>query len=257
MKKLDTLIFDVDGTLAETERDGHRVAFNRAFAAKGLGWMWTVKQYGKLLDVAGGKERIIYYADRFMPNFRSPMDMNAFATELHGLKQDFYRQLVLEGSIGLRPGIRRLIQESRESGVKLAIATTSSVGSVMTLLQTALDVNSPEWFDLIAAGDIVPAKKPAPDIYLHVIRELKLDPETCLVVEDSQQGLRSATAAGLKTIVTWNDYTRGQEFRSAALVIDGLGDAENPFQVTGGQARDLIGDATFFDLDLAQRLIEA
>lgn len=257
MKKLDTLIFDVDGTLAETERDGHRVAFNRAFAAKGLGWMWTVKQYGKLLDVAGGKERITYYADRFMPNFRSPTDMNVFATELHGLKQDFYRQLVLEGSIGLRPGIRRLIQESRESGVKLAIATTSSVGSVMTLLQTALDANSPDWFELIAAGDIVPAKKPAPDIYLHVIRELKLDPETCLVLEDSQPGLRSATAAGLKTVVTWNDYTRGQEFRSAALVIDGLGDGENPFQVTGGQARDLIGDATFFDLNLAQRLIEA
>ncbi len=255
MKTLGALIFDVDGTIAETERDGHRVAFNRAFAAKGLGWMWTVEQYGRLLDVAGGKERIAYYADRFMPNFRPPMDMKTFAAELHALKGKFYRQLIEEGAIGLRPGIRRLIEDCRESGVKLAIATTSSLDSVLPLLQTALEVESVEWFDLIAAGDIVPVKKPAPDIYLHVIREMEIDPDCCLVLEDSQQGLRSAVAAGLKTIVTYNDYTRGQDFRSASLVIDGLGDIDSPFRVTGGACRDQLGSSQFFDLALANHLI--
>ncbi len=255
MKTLSALIFDVDGTIAETERDGHRVAFNRAFAAKGLGWMWTVEQYGRLLDVAGGKERIAYYADRFMPNFRPPTDIKTFAAELHALKGRFYRQLVEEGAIGLRPGIRRLMEEARESGVKLAIATTSSLDSVLPLLQTALEVESVEWFDLIAAGDIVPVKKPAPDIYLHVIREMEIDPDCCLVLEDSQQGLRSAVAAGLKTIVTYNDYTRGQDFRSASLVIDGLGDVDSPFQVTGGTDRDQLADTQFFDLALANHLI--
>jgi HAD superfamily hydrolase (TIGR01509 family) len=255
MKTLSALIFDVDGTIAQTERDGHRVAFNRAFAAKGLGWMWTVEQYGRLLDVAGGKERIAYYADRFMPNFRPPTDMKTFAAELHALKGKFYRQLVEEGAIGLRPGIRRLMEEAREAGVKLAIATTSSLDSVLPLLQTTLEVESVEWFDLIAAGDIVPVKKPAPDIYLHVIRQMEIDPDCCLVLEDSQQGLRSAVAAGLKTIVTYNDYTRGQDFRSAALVLDGLGDVDSPFRVTGGLLRDNLTEATFFDLALANHLI--
>lgn len=255
MKTLSALIFDVDGTIAETERDGHRVAFNRAFAAKGLGWMWTVEQYGRLLDVAGGKERIAYYANRFMPNFRPPVEMREFAAELHRLKGQFYGQLIREGAIGLRPGIRRLMEEAREAGVKLAIATTSSLESVVPLLQTALEVESVEWFDLIAAGDIVPVKKPAPDIYLHVIRELEVDPDCCLVLEDSSQGLRSAVGAGLKTIVTYNDYTRGQDFRSAALVLDSLGDVDCPFQVMGGKLGQDIKEAQFFDLDLAQYLI--
>jgi HAD superfamily hydrolase (TIGR01509 family) len=257
MKKLSALIFDVDGTIAETERDGHRVAFNRAFAAKGLGWMWTVEQYGRLLDVAGGKERIAYYADRYMPNFRPPTEMCEFAAELHALKGKFYGELVRSGAIGLRPGVRRLIEQARESGVKLAIATTSSLESVVPLLQTALELDSVEWFDLIAAGDIVPVKKPAPDIYLHVIREMQVDPDCCLVLEDSSQGLRSAVAAGLKTIVTCNDYTKSHDFRSASLVIDNFGDVDLPFQVLGGTFRNDIQEAKFFDLELATYLINS
>jgi HAD superfamily hydrolase (TIGR01509 family) len=256
MGKIRGLIFDVDGTIAETERDGHRVAFNRAFAAKGLhSWVWTVDLYGRLLEVTGGKERIQHYAARYQRNFVPPMDWPLFAAELHRLKGRFYRELLLEGSIGLRPGVRRLIQEARESGVRLAIATTSSLENVLPLLDLALEEGSASWFEVIAAGDMVPAKKPAPDIYQYVLREMDLEASDCLVIEDSIMGVRSALATGLKTVVTCNDYTRGQDFRSATLVLDGLGSVEDPMGLIGGTARDRVGSATFFDLALAQELM--
>ncbi len=257
MSKLRALIFDVDGTIAETERDGHRVAFNRAFAAKGLhSWVWTVDLYGRLLEITGGKERIQHYAARYQPNFVPPIDWALFAADLHQLKGRFYRELLLGRAIGLRPGIRRLIQEARETGVRLAIATTSSLENVLPLLELALEEESASWFEVIAAGDIVPAKKPAPDIYQYVLRELNLEASECLVIEDSIMGVRSALAAGLKTVVTCNDYTRGQDFRSATLVLDGLGDVDAPMGVMGGTGRNLVGDATFFDLAIAELVMD-
>ncbi len=253
MGKIRALILDVDGTIAETERDGHRVAFNRAFAAKGLhSWVWDVRSYGRLLDVTGGKERIQYYAGRYQPNFRPPTDWPTFAADLHQLKGRFYRELLLSGAVGLRPGIRRLIQEARETGVKLAIATTSSLDNVLPLLELALDSDSASWFEVIAAGDIVPVKKPEPDIYQYVLKALNLEPSDCLVLEDSVMGVRSAMAAGLRTVVTCNDYTQGQDFRSAALVLDSLGEVDLPMRVRGGTGRDAIGDATFFDLAVGE-----
>src|SRR6476469_7687607 len=167
MSQLRALIFDVDGTLADTERDGHRVAFNRAFEEAGLDWEWSVELYGELLSVAGGKERIRFYQKQYCPDV--PLHDDAIVAELHAIKTKHYRDLLTEGAIPLRPGVKRLIAEARERELRLAIATTSALPNVIALLERNLD---PSWFKAIAAGDVVPAKKPAPDIYHYLLKEM-------------------------------------------------------------------------------------
>lgn len=242
------LIFDIDGTLADTERDGHRVAFNRAFQEAGLNWDWSIDFYGELLEVAGGKERIRHYIDTYQPILQTA-DLEGFVVELHDAKSRHYKQLIREGVIPLRPGVMRLIQEAREEGVKLAIATTSSHDNVVALLETTLAPDSPAWFEVIGAGDVVPHKKPAPDIYDYVLQTMNLQPPDVLAIEDSNQGLQAALQAKLKTVITFNDYTRHQDFSGAALVVDQLGEPQSPFQVLSGHA-----DRPYFDLALASRL---
>ena len=165
MSELHGLLFDVDGTLADTERDGHRIAFNRAFAAAGLNWEWDDALYGELLRVTGGKERIRHYLDSYLPDFKRPQAYDAFVGGLHQAKNVIYGELLATGGIPLRPGVRRLLNEARAVGLRLAVATTTSPENVSALLTHALAADGESWFEVIAAGDIVPAKKPAPDIY--------------------------------------------------------------------------------------------
>jgi HAD superfamily hydrolase (TIGR01509 family) len=251
MPNLQALIFDVDGTLADTERDGHRVAFNQAFAAAGLGWNWSVDLYGELLTIAGGKERIKAYVDQYRPDFEPPEELHTWIAGLHKAKTAYYRQLVVEGKIPLRVGVQRLIEAARSQGMRLAIATTSSPENVTALLETNVSPESPAWFEVIAAGDIVPHKKPAPDIYEYVLEKMDLQPESCLAIEDSFQGLEAATRAGIRTVITFNDYTQNDNFSGAALVLDHLGTPEQPFQARVGDA----GKATCFDIALAKSLL--
>lgn len=251
MKTLKALIFDVDGTLAETERDGHRVAFNQAFQEFGLSWHWPVGLYGQLLRVAGGKERIRHYIDRYQPTFQPQGDIDELVVALHQAKARHFQALVASNVIPLRPGVRRLIEAAQKEGVRLAIATTSAKDSVIPLLEHLLGPESPTWFEVIAAGDMVPTKKPAPDIYNLVIDAMDLTPATCLVIEDSRQGVEAAIAAGLPTVVTVNDYTRSYPMPGASLVISHLGEPSLPFEVLWGDA----SNAYYFSLDLAQALL--
>jgi beta-phosphoglucomutase-like phosphatase (HAD superfamily) len=247
---LKALIFDVDGTLADTERDGHRVAFNQAFEAAHLDWNWSVELYGKLLTITGGKERILHYIEQYCPDFQPPTDLKAFIAGLHAAKTEHYCQLLEDGSIPLRQGVERLLNEARQAGLRLAIATTTTLPNVTVLLEHTLGIDSIGWFDVIGAGDIVPAKKPAPDIYDYVLTQMGWSPDECLAFEDSENGLRSATQANLKTVVTINDYTRDHCFEGAALVLNCFGEPDTPFQTLAGNAFD----AQYFSVELANLL---
>jgi beta-phosphoglucomutase-like phosphatase (HAD superfamily) len=220
---LAALIFDVDGTLADTERDGHRVAFNDAFRAAGLDWHWDVDLYGALLAVTGGKERIRHYLERFHPEQLADPGCDALVAALHKTKTATYVELVARGALPLRPGVARLIDDARRAGLRLAIATTTTPENAAVLLEHSLGQGSTSWFEVIGAGDVVPAKKPAPDIYRWVLERLGLPAAACLAVEDSENGLRASRAANLATVVTTNDYTLNHDFTGAAVVLPDLG----------------------------------
>jgi HAD superfamily hydrolase (TIGR01509 family) len=232
---LAALIFDVDGTVADTERDGHRPAFNAAFADAGLDWTWSVELYGQLLEVTGGKERIRYYMDRFRPNFEPARDLDGFVADLHRRKTEHYLRMLRAGAIPLRPGVLRLLREARDAGICLAIATTTTPENVITLLECSGGLDLPGWFEVIAAGDVVPAKKPAPDIYQLVLHQLGLPADACVAVEDSANGLRSALAADIRAVlVVVSSYTEGDDFSSASLVVDEFGGPGAPAHVLHG-----------------------
>lgn len=236
MSKLEVLIFDVDGTLADTERDGHRVAFNQAFNEAGLDWDWTVELYGDLLQVTGGKERIRLYVEKFLTNFELEEDILDFAAKLHKRKTHFYLELLQSGAIPLRSGVERLINEARDAGLRLAISTTTTPANVTYLLTATLGKESLDWFEVIAAGDIVPAKKPAPDIYTWAMEQMNINPENCLAFEDSLNGVKSSLAADLKTIITVNGYTKDDDFSGSAIVLDQYGEPNDSFTVIEGDA---------------------
>jgi HAD superfamily hydrolase (TIGR01509 family) len=229
---IKAIIFDVDGTLADTE-DGHRKSFNKAFAENGLDWNWDVALYDKLLKVTGGKERISYFVSDFLTDYAKPENFDEFVKHLHKIKTAHYTAMLREGQIPLRPGIRQLMDDARAAGIKLAIATTTSPENVSALLEVGLGKNWDSYFVVNGCGDIVPHKKPAPDIYFWVLDKLGLPASDCIALEDSNNGLRSALAAGIKTYVTTNPYTHLHDFDGAAGIFDDLGDLAAFYQATG------------------------
>lgn len=220
MAELKCLLWDVDGTLADTERDGHRVAFNMAFEEAGLERRWNVETYGELLKVTGGKERIQFDIEC---GGMASISYEKIA-ELHARKTIHYQALIADGLIPLRAGVLRLLEEAYAEGIVLGVSTTTTPAALDALIEHSL---GKEWFDrfaVLAAGDIVPNKKPAPDIYTYAMEQLGIAAENTVALEDSGNGWLSAQAAGLKCVVTINDYTAGQDFNGADLVVSEFGE---------------------------------
>lgn len=215
------IIFDVDGTIAETE-EGHREAFNAAFQQAGLPWSWDQGLYRRLLAVTGGKERIRYFIDDFGAEGAPQDNLDEFIRALHAAKTIAYTELVGTGRLVLRAGVRELISTATERGYRLAIATTTTPANIDALLAATIGDAGQGLFEVICAGDSVPNKKPAPDVYLRTLEELDLPPGRCVAIEDSRNGLLAACAAGIPTIVTPSLYTVDEDFEEAAMIAEDL-----------------------------------
>lgn len=223
------LLFDCDGVLADTERDGHLVAFNRMWREQGVNWQWTLDQYAEKLRIGGGKERIASLArdDDFRAAYQVPASDDAWMATVagwHTRKSEIFKELVMSGAMPGRPGVKRLAGEALDAGWTVAVCSTSAQASVEAVLQAVVGEGLARRFAGVFAGDIVKAKKPAPDIYNYAADQLGLAHRDCVVIEDSRNGLRAAHAAGMACVVTHNALTCGEDFSEAALVTDGLGD---------------------------------
>lgn len=236
------LIWDVDGTVAETERDGHRMAFNRAFEQLGLPWRWDVAHYGELLRVAGGRERLLHdMATRADAPAGAPQ-REALARELHRVKNVAYAELVAQGGITPRPGVLRLVDECRAAGVALAVATTTSRSNVEALFTRIWGAGWEGLFGAVVCAEDAPLKKPHPQAYLMALMRLGVAAREAFALEDSPAGLAAARAAGLACGVTRSAYFADAAFAGAAWVRD---DLDAPPPMTLARLRDaLAGNIT-------------
>ena len=218
---MKALIFDCDGVLVDTERDGHRVAFNRAFAAAGIDAEWDVELYGRLLTIAGGKERMTHYFNEH----GWPHDQTAekLIPELHKRKTAIFTELIAKGSLPLRPGVSRVVDEAHAAGVRLGVCTTSDPKAIDGVLDL-FGRERKKWFEIVLAGDVVKKKKPDPEIYNLAKQRLSLEGKDCVVIEDSRNGLLASLGAGMPTLITTSTYTKDEDFKGAAKVVPELGD---------------------------------
>ena len=220
---MQALIFDCDGVLVDTERDGHRVAFNRAFAAAGIDAEWDPDTYGELLSVAGGKERMRHFFEQNGWPPGAGDDHTAFLADLHKSKTALFAEIIASGQLPLRPGITRIVDEAIAAGVRLGVCTTSAARSVNGVLDL-MGAERKNRFEFVLAGDVVSKKKPDPEIYLLALERLGLPPAECRVIEDSRNGLLAAHGAQIPCIVTTSTYTTEEDFGEAVRVFPELGD---------------------------------
>lgn len=216
----------MDGVLADTERDGHRIAFNQAFAEQNLNTVWDAERYGHLLEVGGGKERMTAHWNEVGWPTTFPSDekeKQQMVLQLHLRKTDIFMDMIRQGTIPLRPGVLRIIDDAINSNIRLAVCSTSNELAVRNLVQTLMGQGRYEKFQIFA-GDMVKKKKPAPDIYNMAVNVMQLEKSQCVIVEDSFIGLGAAKAAGIKCIVTKSSYTKNEDFTGADIIVDELGD---------------------------------
>jgi HAD superfamily hydrolase (TIGR01509 family) len=223
---LQALLWDVDGTMVDSE-ELHRQAFNQAFAQAGLAWRWDREEYGRLLAVAGGKERIQHSLALRTKTEERGVDAGLDVAELHRQKTELYAGLLTSGAARLRPGVARLMREAEQRGLRQAIVTTTSLNNVRTLRDTLLKDVVETW-DAVLTGESVLFKKPAPDVYLTALEHLGLRASDCLALEDSGLGVAAARLAGVPTLVTRSQYTEDDDFCGALAIFDHLGEPDLP-----------------------------
>lgn len=224
--QLEAILFDCDGVLADTERDGHRPAFNQAFKLNGIDEEWDVERYGVLLETGGGKERMTAHWNEVGWPDAVPSEGDARAgkvKQLHLQKTDIFMELIDQGSIPLRPGVLRIVDDAIASGVKLACCSTSNDKAVKNLIKTLMGPDRASKFQVFA-GDMVKAKKPAPDVYNMAVDEMKLDKSRCVIIEDTHIGVGAAVSAGISCLVTKSSYSALEDFTGAKMVVEELGD---------------------------------
>lgn len=246
--KLEALIFDVDGTLAETE-ELHRQSFNLTFQQFKLDWDWGPDIYAKLLQTTGGKERMIRYVDDYAPDQRVVLEQLPL---MHKTKTRSYLDLLSRGALKLRPGIERLVYEAQDRDIKLAIATTSTPINVKALLRSTLGEDSPNWF-AISAGDVVTRKKPSPDVYYEALEALDVGPGHAIAFEDSTNGLRAALRAGINVVATPSLYLADEDLAGATAVVSNLGEPDKPLKHIAGA----VFPKGYVDIDSLQALLDA
>lgn len=251
---LRALIFDCDGVLADTERDGHLPAFNRTFAEIGLPVEWSVEEYARLVEIGGGKERMATLFGGPLRGSRWDVDADqrsSLLSEWHRLKTEHYVGLVTSGALPGRPGVRRLAEEAIAAGCLLAVASTSAEVSVRAVLKHAVGDELAARFSVFA-GDVVAAKKPAPDIYLRALADLGVPFSSSVVIEDSGIGCQAAVAAGLRVVATTSAFTEDDNFDGAAAVVSCLGDPDGEQAVTVASATGLSWPGVIGLSDLAR-----
>lgn len=235
MQQLKAIFFDMDGTIIDTEKDGHRVAFNEAFTQLGINAEWNVAKYHQLLQIAGGKERMKFYfqgeGKKYLPEGKSIDD---FVQQLHLLKTEIFVSLIESGKLPLRPGIKRIMQEANEKRILIGICTTSNEKAVKAIVNSLLAEIK---IGFILAGDIVTKKKPDPEIYLLALQKTSLSCNEVLVIEDSENGLIAGKEAGIKVLITVNEYTKNENLVGAGAVVTSLGDENEKAQVLAGNLK--------------------
>ena len=225
MAKIKAIIFDQDGVIIDTERDGHRVAFNKTFKEFGFDFEWDVNYYHELLQVAGGKERMRYHLHtKGFGREVKPEEEDELIKAMHKRKTEIFIELIKEGALPLRPGIKRIMKEAINRGLKVGICTTSNEKAAHAV---AYEILKDIKFDFVLAGDVVKKKKPDPEIYLLALKKGGLKAEECIVVEDSRNGLLAAKAAGMNIVVTTNYYTEKEDLREADIIVTCLGDPDS------------------------------
>lgn len=252
---LKALLFDVDGTLADTELHGHLPAYNRAFRDLELDWQWSRNLYRDLLAVPSGRERIAHYVDQYKPDLgkhgdAAQADRAEWVKTVHQHKSHCFRQRLQEGQVPLRDGVDRLMTQAHEAGVLIAIVTNASSATLQPFLEHALGARLRSYIHTVISGEQVEHKKPAPDLYLRALEAVECRPWECTAIEDSAMGLESAYAAGVPAVVTVNDDTHGGSLAHAALVVDSLGEPDKPVRVINSPGFEL----DYVDMKVLQRL---
>ena len=250
--KLKGIIFDVDGTIADTE-EIHRQAFNQTFEENKLNWHWSIEDYRKILFISGGKERFRKFLNKDETLKKEVGDPEKFIQKLHKQKSENYRALLKSDGIEFRPGIVRLINEARENKIQLGVATSSSMANLTTLFNKIMNVEPNELFNSIVTSDTVQEKKPSPAAYQCVLAGLGLNADTCIAIEDTQNGNIAALEAGLKTIITTHAYTTDNDFSGASIVLNNLGEPDTPFIKT--QGNDF--DQSYIDINLLNKILSS
>jgi HAD superfamily hydrolase (TIGR01509 family) len=249
VSRIRAFIFDQDGVIVDTERDGHRVAFNRTFAEFGFDFQWDVEEYHVLLQVGGGKERMAHYLKtKGFGSDVKPEDVSDLIQKMHRRKTDIFIELIESGALPLRPGVRRIMEEAVALGLLLGVCTTSNERAAHAIARNML---SGIPLEFVLAGDVVHAKKPDPAIYLLGLEKSGLQADECVVFEDSHIGALAAKAAGMHVVATTNLYTENEDLTVADLVVNCLGEVDGPLaQLRGGDKRLAMSDGCVHARDL-------